>query len=1494
MASDKQIVARFQQKHDIEANWKKALNFVPKAAEIIVYDPDGVYSRCRFKIGDGRRKVNELPFITDIQEIANLENELKNEIAAERARIDQFVSLEEGSTTGDAELIDIRTAYNGEVYENAGTSIRQQIQAVLDQLTAGLFSTVKTINGIAPDDSGNIELNFAPGGTGGGGGGGGGGSTYTVTLTNLSDSRMITVPKGVKVELKVKYSSVDEGGISDGPGIGQVLMSGVVKQSFTAEQDKEIPIDVTDILLSGTNNISIKVTNSEGTSRTLAYVITVAAISLTSSFDSSIVQTGPITFPYTPVGLSEKKVTFELDGRVIGEVITSYSGRQLQYTIPAQSHGAHTLRVWFTCKVEDKDIDSNILYYSIICEEVGNMSPIIAVTTPPVNRVEQYNTLIRKYRVYDPAGLKTRITLEVNKSVVADLEVDRNEQTWSYMPTQVGDLEQTIRCGETHVSWTQTVVESGIKVEAETEALALYLTSSGRSNNEDNPGVWENNEVPTIFQNFNFVTDGWLLDEDGNTVLRVTGDARLEIPYQIFGSSTDIRTTGKTLEFELATREVLDYDAEVLSCFSGGRGFVVTAQQLSFASGQSKLGTRYKEDEHIRISIVIERSSETRLLLCYINGILSGATQYPTTDGFNQATPVNITIGSSDCTTDLYNIRIYNNSLTRYQILDNWIADTQNYQDRIERYKRNKIYDAYDQIVISDLPKDLPYLVISGEQSPQFKGDKKTVSGTFTNPSQPDKNFSFTDAQIDVQGTSSADYYRKNYKVKFKNGIVLYNGQKYDTYQMNNGAIPTSTFTMKADVASSEGAFNVVLSMLYNEICPYKTPAQVQDARVRQCIEGFPCLIFWDYGNGPEFLGKYNFNNDKGTQEVFGFKEGDESWEIRQNGTDRVGWHSADFSGDAWKEDFEARFPEDNVDTTRLQQLAEWLVSTDTGQATNADITPVTYGGVEYTKDTKEYRLAKFSAELSNHFVEEAIIFYYLFTEIMLSIDQREKNAFPTYLSDIGKWIVLFYDADSSCGTDNKGNLAFDYYLEDIDYIADAPVYNGQNSVLWKNLRETRASQIEEMYRELRTSNKINYNVAINKFENHQSKWPEAIFNEDMYVKYIVPLTDKNAGTYLPMLQGKKEQWMKWWLYNRFRYLDSKYTTGTSQENNIQIRAKEKANITMSSYVNMYGHVKYNSAMVTHRMDRDKLYEFEWAASGAEDAVISIYDADMLTSLGDLSPLKPDLVDISKASHLTSIKIGDNTTGYDNPHLKTLAFGSNKLLRTIDARNCSGMGTGEQGAVDISGCVNVEHIYFEGTKVKGVTLPDGGIIKTLHLPETITDLTILNQQKITDFSMPKTAKPQTLRIENSSVSIDMVSIIMGMEDNQWVRLTNIDWNLNSYQVLAKLAKMKGMTETGTQTDLAVISGKAHFKTAMPITDYLIYSNLFPYLTITADSYTLDALEVSPDQIFVTANDEIMMLADGGHETTYTGAEVDEFISIRITAGAQGGNMNADV
>ena len=55
--ANKVIKTRMQQKHDISENWAKAKNFSPLIGEIIVYDDLN-----KFKIGDGKTNVNDLPF----------------------------------------------------------------------------------------------------------------------------------------------------------------------------------------------------------------------------------------------------------------------------------------------------------------------------------------------------------------------------------------------------------------------------------------------------------------------------------------------------------------------------------------------------------------------------------------------------------------------------------------------------------------------------------------------------------------------------------------------------------------------------------------------------------------------------------------------------------------------------------------------------------------------------------------------------------------------------------------------------------------------------------------------------------------------------------------------------------------------------------------------------------------------------------------------------------------------------------------------------------------------------------------------------------------------------------------------------------------------------------------------------------------------------------------------------------------------------------------
>lgn len=1238
--------------------------------------------------------------------------------------------------------------------------------------------------------------------SGTGGSGGSSGNNAVLAVSNTSGWLSKSIAYGKDCLVQITWSSLEDE-LPTGNGVMKVTVNGIVKAMLDIPQGA-VTADLGPYLSVGSNAVRIQVSDAYENSRTINFNINAIEASMSSTFDSGTAFDGIITFTYVPVGAISKTVHILLDGKEIATVTTTSSGRQMSYTIPAQKHGAHTLEAYFDATVNGQTIESNHLYYEIICVESLNTTPIIA-TSFQDGTVAQYTTLAIPFTVYDPANLTAEVELSVNGSVVSRQTVDRTQQIWSYRADNAGDLALEISCGSASRTIALTVTASEMEIEAETEGLSLYLSSAGRSNTEENPAVWEYGSIAARFSGFNFTSDGWQLDEDNIPVLRVSGDARLTIPVQPFGK--DFRTTGKTIEIEFATRDVMNYDAIVLSCMSGNRGISITPQLATLRSEQKEITTRYKENEHLRLSFVVEKKAVNRLIYCYINGIMSGVVQYPADDDFAQSVPVDISIGSRDAAIDLYCIRVYDNDLTRHQILNNWIADTQVVETMLERYSRNHVFDAYSQIVISQLPKDLPYLVLDGTELPQYKGDVKTMSGYYTDPVNGSKSFTFSGAEVDVQGTSSQYYARKNYKIKFKGGFVDPSGNTQETYKLRSDSIPTNTFTFKADVASSEGANNVELARLYEDTCPFRTAPQKQDSRIRQGIDGFPIVVFWYDGESTSFIGKYNFNFDKATPEVFGFAEGDESWEILNNTSDRVLWKDDDYSGTDWQGDFEARYPKDYADPANLSELAAWLKSTDQSAATGDKLTVNrTFDGVLYTTDTAAYRLAKFKSEFAQHFEKDAVLFYYLFTELFLMVDSRAKNMFPTFMAG-SKWFSLPYDFDTAIGINNEGALVFPYNLEDIDHTeSGADIYNGQQSVLWINVRAAFFEDIKAMYQKLRSNGTLSFAVTEQRFEEHQAKWPEAVFNEDAYFKYLQPLIEQNTASYLTMLQGSKAEQRKWWLYNRFRYLDSKYNAGDALTDVVTLRGYAKDDITVTPYADIYATVKYGSYLVQQRANRNVAYTLACPLSNVNDTEIYIYSASQLQSIGDLSGLMVGYADFSMATRLQSLKVGDAAGSYSNGTLTELYLGNNTLLRTLDVRNCPNL----KQAVDVSGCTNIEHLYFEGTAVTGVQLPNGGILKTLHLPETVTNLTIRNQTGITDFVIGGYDNISTLRLENVSEVFDLWEILHSIPAGTRVRVTGLERSFeDAADILAfydLLDTMRGLDENGNNTDKAQISG----------------------------------------------------------------------------------------
>ena len=1183
----------------------------------------------KLKIGDGQTKFIDLPYIT---------TPLEENVSRIDAELDQLIAGSdplEGSW--ESEVANIRVTNSGLTYATAGDAVRSLEQDVSNlennlsdfigaKAVDGLYyegnKLYLTANGQVLEDS---EVTIVSGG------GGGSSSSFKVRLTNLLESNSFTATKSDKVVLKFKFVSTEDD-IPTGNFTCKIQVDGIDRKTlYNLPQTDVTEVDITDILNSGENTVRVTCIDMYDNSRTLVYNVNIIDLRLSSSFDAykiySTQETDKIDFRYYAYGAVDRTVSFKLNNNVIATKIlkANTSGQEQQLIIPIEqfNHGRNSLEIsCFAILGDNTTLTSNTLSYDVLVAVENETAPMVG-SSYAGESIIQGNLISIPYIVYDPTRSVCDITLEITYKTETGAvgfyrstpqSVDKSIKTWATRDYPVSDeVYFTIKYAD-KASRTKTVkvLESDISIDP-ISGPTIELLSAGRSNNESVPDSWVSGDIKTTFNNFNWVSNGWVLDSNGDTCLRINGGATAVIEYAPF-KNFDIKNNGLTIELDFAIRDVNNRDTIVIDCFKDNSGFQATADTAFMKSTTDSVSCYYKDEERIKIAFTIDKdgmitetSESPRFLAVYLNGVLSSIVKYTSTEqsSVDFVHDGKIKLGDVGCTLDLYGIRIYDKALTARDITNNYIADISDYPTKLEKYEDNDIYTSAGLLSYAEVKKRIPTITFTG-QMPTYKGDKRVVMMDFENPFDHSRDFSAVyggaiPVEIDVQGTSSQWYVRKNWKIKLEkkkkdangntvkdeNGKTVYEF-KHAAYQHMADEIPAKVFCIKVDYAEATGTHNTQNANLVEKFYSEQIPPQADDARVRTTIAGFPCVIYEraDENSTPIFSSKGNFNFDKDAEEAFGFTEDYdvECWEFCNNTSD-----SCNFLGEVprdWVDDFEPRytpFADEFEEIEELQELKDEATDSKTGLIDRTIFSEEQEERLLSLRDTviSEFKrmhdwvvstkdnVDKFKREFTQYFDMHYSLIYYIYTFVALMTDQRAKNMFLTRWTttidgvSTTKWYPYFYDNDTSFGINNEGKLVFDYYHEDIDKVGINNVYNGQQSILWNNFRLAFATDIAQMYRSLRSDGKVSYEAIVNQLIHEGSdKWSASIYNEDAEFKYVTMARPENAHlngdnggtdadesglvdtTNLYQVRGTGEAHLRYFAKNRIKYCDSKWSAG--------------------------------------------------------------------------------------------------------------------------------------------------------------------------------------------------------------------------------------------------------------------------------------------------------------------------------------------------------------
>lgn len=340
---------------------------------------------------------------------------------------------------------------------------------------------------------------------------------------------------------------------------------------------------------STTSDVKFSATDSNGTIYTKGFTVSTIELSLTESttFSKTSLYNNTTDFKLACniKGLISKKLIFSIDGEEKDvQILPVTSTGTIQSKAIALTHGSHK------AKIELYSYDNNIqgagpepLEFEFAYVEAGNPEPIIWLGS--YNDVYySYDKIQIPYLAYDPTN-PTSAEVKFFKGS-AELESKRTKIDWSTGTVSFHYLEitdatidaqnlYTIMCGTTQKNIVfECKTDPNRDMTVHSDGLLVKFDASGRSNNESsvNREIWkydyvsatnpENNRTYTgKFDGFNWYNNGWVLDSNNNTCLRISNGAKFSINLGNIDINTN--TEGKkacTFEFEFKIKNIQNYE----------------------------------------------------------------------------------------------------------------------------------------------------------------------------------------------------------------------------------------------------------------------------------------------------------------------------------------------------------------------------------------------------------------------------------------------------------------------------------------------------------------------------------------------------------------------------------------------------------------------------------------------------------------------------------------------------------------------------------------------------------------------------------------------------------------------------------------------------------------------------------------------------------------------------------------------------------------------